>query len=1033
MSEPEKGEKPAEVEAPEGAGLGDMAKGMLWNPDSRAFFIYLMFVILFSVVTFVGKPPVVQYELNSMFKENFEFETVSEDVALDSTENFYNFMAQGMGPLLFPNFDADGSVLSEQDRLFVSGRGRILSAIRLRQARNKQTSCDIPGYLKEVYGKEVLCLQDYSASNRDKSPIKTVGSAAYIDLGNFTRPFLYQNYDALNSTRLYKMGGGYGRYHSDGFVLDIIPNLSARRFASELEKCASSVISSLQACVTEFNVTADITTTPTAPTTTPAPTPPTEAANAPVLMIQEAFANGTAIGDRKFELSYVLEFENNAQTYPITFLVHNTGSVTMNWVYDQASLEQYGTAPDWIDVGASTTGTLIPSDSQTKTITVSAGSFWDSATDGIATMDPKSPLSLIIKDSVFPGVQSTIRFEVIYNKTATATSRRLQGADGLGRKLLSSRVESERRATAALSSSSRRRLTQAANTQSLEGCSSIPYENVANAIPSGLVEHLPKCQFVNSQPGLCQLNYVPLDTMVSFMAQDKCGECGCKPDSDVGCSTSCSTIELFNIQLARLRAANWIDEKTRAVILEFSLLNAESNLVTNVAYLVELTSFGLFKATYKIQTYKIFIYDGYEGMVLAVLQLIFVAYILWYTFLELLEIRAQGWAYLKDFWNYVDWANLIILYIVIGLKLSSYLIMNRFDFEALTVTYIDFPPLGYFATQELNVAAVNFFLLYFKIFKFLYAVPRMNSMIKTCSRIVVDIFFFLVMATIVMFGFCAAFYMVFGADLAEFKTLGDSLGALMRLTLGDFDYFGMSQVNTIMTPFLFYLFVTFVFMILLNMFLAIIADAYSEVKEEETEEDINFYTKLAEQLGAQMKALVFRRNRVNQLVKELKTSDKNADDLIDIDELKEALKDHPTALLLLESSSPQELLKKYDVDSDGVLDKEEMTTILKQLAKKEAEIEEEIRRNEESETDALNRSRNFGKAVSGVHVDMSKLEDRVDLVDKQLKELNRGVSKKLSLMVDLLMSLSDQVSHQGNGTPGSQLPPPPFQMNQRRL
>ena len=329
--------------------------------------------------------------------------------------------------------------------------------------------------------------------------------------------------------------------------------------------------------------------------------------------------------------------------------------------------------------------------------------------------------------------------------------------------------------------------------------------------------------------------------------------------------------------------------------------------------------------------------------------------------------------------------------------------------------------------SELNVSAINFFLLYFKIFKFLTEVPRMNSIIHTVARCVTDIFFFLIMACIVIFGFTAAFYVCFGMQLAEFKTLGDSFGALMRLTLGDFDYQAMADTNSIMAPLLFYLFVTFVFMILLNMFLAIITDAYAEVKEEESEEDVNFYANLAKSAGNQISKLFGQRNKVSQLVSELKSSDKNQDDLVDIEELKEALKDYPKALLLLETEGPMELLAKYDVNADGVLDKEEMTSILKQLAKKEAAITAEIEKKEEEELSYRAKSiHGTGALGAAASVDLTQVENRIDLVDQQVKELSRSMTKKLSLMVDLLMSLSDQVSTQSN-TPQ---PPQPFQLTQ---
>ena len=53
-----------------------------------------------------------------------------------------------------------------------------------------------------------------------------------------------------------------------------------------------------------------------------------------------------------------------------------------------------------------------------------------------------------------------------------------------------------------------------------------------------------------------------------------------------------------------------------------------------------------------------------------------------------------------------------------------------------------------------------------------------------------------------------------------------------RMLLGDFKYADLQQANYILGPAYFVFYVFFIFFILLNMFLAIVNDAYSEVKAE---------------------------------------------------------------------------------------------------------------------------------------------------------------------------------------------------------
>ena len=55
---------------------------------------------------------------------------------------------------------------------------------------------------------------------------------------------------------------------------------------------------------------------------------------------------------------------------------------------------------------------------------------------------------------------------------------------------------------------------------------------------------------------------------------------------------------------------------------------------------------------------------------------------------------------------------------------------------------------------------------------------------------------------------------------------------LFRIVLGDFDFHELESAHRVLGPLYFILYVFFVFFVLLNMFLAIINDTYSAVKED---------------------------------------------------------------------------------------------------------------------------------------------------------------------------------------------------------
>jgi hypothetical protein len=86
-----------------------------------------------------------------------------------------------------------------------------------------------------------------------------------------------------------------------------------------------------------------------------------------------------------------------------------------------------------------------------------------------------------------------------------------------------------------------------------------------------------------------------------------------------------------------------------------------------------------------------------------------------------------------------------------------------------------------------------------------------------------------------LFGFCSAFYVCFGADVEAYKGLGESLGSLFQICLGVFDYKALAAANPPMAVLLFYLYIVVVFFVLLSMFVAIIDDAYANIKVSQAE------------------------------------------------------------------------------------------------------------------------------------------------------------------------------------------------------
>jgi len=108
----------------------------------------------------------------------------------------------------------------------------------------------------------------------------------------------------------------------------------------------------------------------------------------------------------------------------------------------------------------------------------------------------------------------------------------------------------------------------------------------------------------------------------------------------------------------------------------------------------------------------------------------------------------------------------------------------------------------------------------------------MSQLAGTITKSIPDLGAFSVMFFIVFFAYAQVAYLVFGPYVSDFSTFVQTVYTQFRLILGDFSFFDIERAHSLWGPVYFFTYVFFVFFILMNMFMAILNDTYSEVKEE---------------------------------------------------------------------------------------------------------------------------------------------------------------------------------------------------------
>ncbi|XP_054208354.1 polycystin-2-like protein 2 isoform X1 [Homo sapiens] len=283
-----------------------------------------------------------------------------------------------------------------------------------------------------------------------------------------------------------------------------------------------------------------------------------------------------------------------------------------------------------------------------------------------------------------------------------------------------------------------------------------------------------------------------------------------------------------------LRLNSWITRGTRVIFIDFSLYNANVNLFCIIRLVAEFPATGGILTSWQFYSVKLLRYVSYYDYFIASCEITFCIFLFVFTTQEVKKIKEFKSAYFKSIWNWLELLLLLLCFVAVSFNtyynVQIFLLLGQL--LKSTEKYSDFYFLACWHIYYNNIIAITIFFAWIKIFKFISFNKTMSQLSSTLSRCIKDIVGFAIMFFIIFFAYAQLGFLVFGSQVDDFSTFQNSIFAQFRIVLGDFNFAGIQQANPILGPIYFITFIFFVFFVLLNMFLAIINDTYSEVKAD---------------------------------------------------------------------------------------------------------------------------------------------------------------------------------------------------------
>lgn len=409
--------------------------------------------------------------------------------------------------------------------------------------------------------------------------------------------------------------------------------------------------------------------------------------------------------------------------------------------------------------------------------------------------------------------------------------------------------------------------------------------------------------------------------------------------------------EEVGLAIQKLRDEWWIDMQTRVVFVEFNTYNANVDLITPVRLVFEFAAAGSVYTSSVVMTFRPFrYYTGYDWFVFSIEALILI-YMIGWAGLESQRLQMEGvWDYFTDFWHIAEWFNVLGFIISIVLRIAFLAQAGDYEIDVKRSGADDIWGLASIYQTECNIAALNSFILYIQIFKYLGHQPGIARIAAVLKASVPDVTAFWAIFVIIQFAFAQFGWLQFGANVETLRTPTTSFESSLLIA------YGMDTYSTLIRKYpgsggaftVFYLFL-FIF-VMMNIFISIVTYSFEQLSQNEQSFDdllewwpfrrcFNrlYWANDALSTGEGTKELKLMQDEIEQLLLN--------DEHVDLEAMDQLIYKYPRAADVLQcphgafnEEKAAELMTRYDVARTGKLEKVELEAMAANMYKREKEM-----------------------------------------------------------------------------------------------
>ncbi|KAK7111823.1 hypothetical protein V1264_011390 [Littorina saxatilis] len=285
----------------------------------------------------------------------------------------------------------------------------------------------------------------------------------------------------------------------------------------------------------------------------------------------------------------------------------------------------------------------------------------------------------------------------------------------------------------------------------------------------------------------------------------------------------------------KLEGQEWIDRYTRAVFVEFTTYNAQVNLFGIANILAEFHPTGGVVQSYRFEPAMLLPYMTQAMLFQLVCEGVYCLFIIFFIIRLLKAFIKEKLAFFKGFWNLVDMGIIsmsigaIVIYFYRLFETNK--LTSRFK-ETNGLEYIKFQYVGYWNEIFTYMIGWTVFFATLKFMRLLRFNKRMSLLASTLRNGARSLLHFSVIFWIVFLAFAMLFFLSFMTVDIKYSSFIGSVVSGILMMMGKFDIYQLTMAEPVLTQIFVFLFVLSVTFIIVNMFVSILNETFSAVRDD---------------------------------------------------------------------------------------------------------------------------------------------------------------------------------------------------------